>query len=112
MEQELGITESGGPSGSSSARAPSSSTNSLNRGHSQPPFSRPKSQSNISMLQTRTLHRPARTNTSCMGEDENTTPRSIRVPSIAEPTLKLFAKHAPKSNRSLIVNALQVSKFS
>ncbi|KAI1724438.1 microtubule-binding calmodulin-regulated spectrin-associated domain-containing protein [Ditylenchus destructor] len=105
MEQELGES----PSGSNSARASSSSTASLNRGHSQPPFGRPKSQSNMSTLHTRTLQRPGR-NQTCLMEDDNNTPR-IRVPSIAEPTLKLFAKHQPKSNRVLILNALQHSIF-
>ncbi|KAI1716324.1 microtubule-binding calmodulin-regulated spectrin-associated domain-containing protein [Ditylenchus destructor] len=105
MEQELGES----PSGSNSARASSSSTASLSRGHSQPPFGRPKSQSNMSTLHTRTLQRPGR-NQTCLTEDDNNTPR-IRVPSIAEPTLKLFAKHQPKSNRVLILNALQHSIF-
>jgi hypothetical protein len=45
MEQELG--ESLG--GSMSARASMQSTGSLNRGHSQPPYGRPKSQSNVSL---------------------------------------------------------------
>uniref|UniRef100_A0A915CNU9 CKK domain-containing protein n=1 Tax=Ditylenchus dipsaci TaxID=166011 RepID=A0A915CNU9_9BILA len=103
LEQELGEV----PSGSSSARA--SSTTSLNRGHSQPPFGRPKSQSNMGTVHSRTLQRPSR-NQSCLGEEENRTPR-ITVPSIAEPTLKLFAKHTPKSNRILIINALQHSIF-
>jgi calmodulin-regulated spectrin-associated protein len=44
------------------------------------------------------------------GNDENVTPR-VLVPSMAEPSLKLFAKHQPKSNRGLIMNALQYSVF-
>ena len=54
------------------------------------------------------MYRPSRAKSNA--GDENSTPR-ISVPSTAEPTLKLFAKHVPKSNRSLIVNALQYSIF-
>ncbi|KAI6191866.1 Patronin [Aphelenchoides bicaudatus] len=104
MEQELG--ESMG--GSVSARASMSSTGSLNRGHSQPPYSRPKSQSNMSALQIQTMQRPNRTKSSVA--DENSAPR-INVPALADPALKLYAKHQPKSNRSLILNALQYSIF-
>uniref|UniRef100_A0A7E4V3R2 Calponin-homology (CH) domain-containing protein n=1 Tax=Panagrellus redivivus TaxID=6233 RepID=A0A7E4V3R2_PANRE len=96
---------------SSSSGTPISSarsTSNLQRGHSQPPFvQHTKSVSNMPNSASRTLQRPSRakSNAAC---DENTTPR---VPSTAEPTLKLFAKHVPKSNRSLIVNALQFAIF-
>jgi hypothetical protein len=98
------------PSATNSARgsASSSSATTPNRGHSQPPYGRPKSQSNMGAVQSRTLQRPGRTQSSVV--DENSAPR-IFVPSTAEPSLKLFAKTQPKSNRSLIMNALQYSIF-
>lgn len=46
VEQELGESLTG----STSARMSASSTTSLNRGHSQPPVNRPKSQSNVIFL--------------------------------------------------------------
>uniref|UniRef100_A0AC34PYP1 CKK domain-containing protein n=1 Tax=Panagrolaimus sp. JU765 TaxID=591449 RepID=A0AC34PYP1_9BILA len=85
------------------------STTSLQRGHSQPPFvSMAKSQSNMTEVLTRSTPRPSRAKSNV--GDENSTPR-VLVPSTAEPTLKLYAKHVPKSNRSLILNALQYSIF-
>lgn len=65
----------------------------------------------MNLNQVRTLQRPAdRTQSNMMSNDENMTPR-VSVPSIAEPSLKLFAKQQPKSNRMLIMNALQYSVF-
>ncbi|KAI6209304.1 Patronin [Aphelenchoides besseyi] len=121
MEQELGESMNG----SLSARASVSSTGSLvgvNRGRSQPPFSRPKSQSNMSAIQIQNLQRPNRTKSSVA--DENSAPR-INVPALADPSslafldisnesslaYKLYAKHKLKSNRPLIMNALQYSVF-
>lgn len=105
MEQELANNPL-------SERMCTSSTLSLNRGQSQPPFGRLKSQSNMNLHQTREQNRPGRfrTNKTQNANDENTTPR-VSMPVIAEPTLKLFAKQQPKSNRSLIVNAIQYSVF-
>lgn len=79
MEQELGDPMSG----SMSARASVSSTGSLNRGHSQPPFGRPKSQSNMSALQIQTMQRPNRTKSS-VAHDENNAPK-INVPALGDP---------------------------
>ena len=45
IEKELGESLSG----SNSARGSNSSSSGLSRGHSQPPFGRPKSQSNVSI---------------------------------------------------------------
>ncbi|CAD5230683.1 unnamed protein product [Bursaphelenchus okinawaensis] len=95
-------------SGSVSARSMSGSSGTINRGHSQPPFGRPKSQSNMSSLQIRTMQRQNRAQSSVT--DENCLPK-INVPALADPTLKLYAKTQPKSNRSLIMNALQYSVF-
>ncbi|KAH7700622.1 prion-like protein [Aphelenchoides avenae] len=106
IEQELGEPASGANSARGSGSSSSATT--PNRGHSQPPFGRPKSQSNMHSIHARTLQRPGRTQSSVV--DENAAPR-IFVPSTAEPSLKLFAKAQPKSNRSLIMNALQYSIF-
>ncbi|VDM36451.1 unnamed protein product [Toxocara canis] len=79
------------------------------RGHSQPPTpSRPKS--TVDMVRSRTLQRPARPQSSV---DDSSAPSSARitVPSTAEPALKLFSKYVHKSNRSMIINALQYSVF-
>jgi hypothetical protein len=61
-------------------------------------------------MQQQQQHQENESNNGGNDEDENVTPR-IHVPSIAEPSLKLFAKQQPKSNRSLIMNALQYSVF-
>ncbi|CAD5233939.1 unnamed protein product [Bursaphelenchus xylophilus] len=95
-------------SGSVSARSSTGSVGTISRGHSQPPFGRPKSQSNMSTLQMRTMQRQGRAQSSVT--DENSLPK-ITVPALADPTLKLYAKAQPKSNRSLIMNALQYSVF-
>ncbi|XGW35762.1 hypothetical protein V3C99_019168 [Haemonchus contortus] len=96
MEKELGLE-----SGSSSARGASG------RGHSQPPFIRTKSQMSESAL-------------GAEGSDKGRLPRArgqstveqrISVQSLQEPTHKLFARATPKSNRGLIINALQYSVF-
>lgn len=112
LEQELGEQPGG------SARMCSSSTMSLNnRGQSQPPFRRPKSQTNLNINQTRTLQRPYRAQSSVNNDDndENVGISSSRsnVPAsvLGEPSLKLYARQQPKSNRTLILNALQYSIF-
>ncbi|PIO72545.1 hypothetical protein TELCIR_05518 [Teladorsagia circumcincta] len=96
MEKELGLE-----SGSNSARGASG------RGHSQPPFIRTKSQMSESAL-------------GADGNDKGRLPRArgqstveqrISVQSLQEPTHKLFARATPKSNRGLIINALQYSVF-
>ncbi|KAK6061364.1 hypothetical protein COOONC_00968 [Cooperia oncophora] len=96
MEKELGLE-----SGSNSARGASG------RGHSQPPFVRTKSQMSESAL-------------GAEGNDKGRLPRArgqstveqrISVQSLQEPTHKLFARATPKSNRGLIINALQYSVF-
>uniref|UniRef100_A0A914H1N0 Patronin n=1 Tax=Globodera rostochiensis TaxID=31243 RepID=A0A914H1N0_GLORO len=112
MEQEL--LEPG------SARTCASSTISLNRGHSQPPpFGRPKSQSNMNLdcaggTLSRRLGR-AQSNVGNENADNEqnggTSTARANVPSTAEPSLKLYAKQQPKSNRGLIMNALQYSVF-
>ncbi|KAK6033048.1 hypothetical protein OSTOST_00747 [Ostertagia ostertagi] len=95
MEKELGLE-----SGSNSARG-------SGRGHSQPPFIRTKSQMSESAL-------------GAEGNDKGRLPRArgqstveqrISVQSLQEPTHKLFARATPKSNRGLIINALQYSVF-
>ncbi|KAJ1362998.1 hypothetical protein KIN20_022742 [Parelaphostrongylus tenuis] len=96
MEKELGIE-----SGSTSARGSSG------RGHSQPPFIRAKSQMSESIIppgngDKARLHR---------ARGQSTVEQRISVQSLQEPTHKLFAKAAPKSNRGLVVNALQYSVF-
>ncbi|CAJ0928181.1 unnamed protein product, partial [Mesorhabditis belari] len=96
MEKELGI----GPSDGSQSARPASA-----RGHSQPPFIRTKSQMSESVDQSQQVQRMVRGKSNVDGENR------IFVASTAEPTLKLFAKAAPKSNRSLITNALQYSVF-
>lgn len=63
----------------------------------------------MSALQIQNMQRSGRTKSS-IASDENSIPR-INVPSLADPSLKLYAKHQPKSNRSLILNALQFSVF-
>ncbi|CAJ0572765.1 unnamed protein product, partial [Mesorhabditis spiculigera] len=93
LEKELGSD------GSQSARPASA------RGHSQPPFIRTKSQMSESMDAGRANPRMVRGKSNVDGEGR------IFVPSTAEPTLKLFAKASPKSNRSLVTNALQYSVF-
>uniref|UniRef100_A0A914N374 Patronin n=1 Tax=Meloidogyne incognita TaxID=6306 RepID=A0A914N374_MELIC len=113
LEQELGEQPGG------SARMCSSSTMSLNnRGQSQPPFRRPKSQTNLNINQTRTLQRPFRAQSSVNNggvNDENAGISGSRsnVPAsvLGEPSLKLYARQQPKSNRTLILNALQYSIF-
>ncbi|KAF7633369.1 hypothetical protein Mgra_00007251 [Meloidogyne graminicola] len=112
LEQEMGEQPGG------SARMCSSSTMSLNnRGQSQPPFRRPKSQTNLHVNQTRTLQRPYRAQSSVNNDDndENIGISDSRsnVPSsvLGEPSLKLYARQQPKSNRTLILNALQYSIF-
>ncbi|EPB79660.1 hypothetical protein ANCCEY_01204 [Ancylostoma ceylanicum] len=96
MEKELGVE-----SGSNSARGPPG------RGHSQPPFIRTKSQMSESALGTdgSDKGRPPRM------RGQSTVEQRISVSSLQEPTHKLFAKAAPKSNRGLIINALQYSVF-
>ncbi|KAK6759449.1 hypothetical protein RB195_021187 [Necator americanus] len=96
MEKELGVE-----SGSNSARGPPG------RGHSQPPFIRTKSQMSESALSTDGVEkgRPPRV------RGQSTVEQRISVSSLQEPTHKLFAKAAPKSNRGLIINALQYSVF-
>uniref|UniRef100_A0A0N4W0G3 Calponin-homology (CH) domain-containing protein n=1 Tax=Haemonchus placei TaxID=6290 RepID=A0A0N4W0G3_HAEPC len=86
MEKELGLE-----SGSSSARGASG------RGHSQPPFIRTKSQ-----VMSWRLPR---------ARGQSTVEQRISVQSLQEPTHKLFARATPKSNRGLIINALQYSVF-
>uniref|UniRef100_A0A9J2PDT4 CKK domain-containing protein n=1 Tax=Ascaris lumbricoides TaxID=6252 RepID=A0A9J2PDT4_ASCLU len=80
------------------------------RGHSQPPTpSRPKSTVELA-ARSRTLQRPTRPQSSI---DDTSAPSSARVTvaSTAEPALKLFSKYVHKSNRSMIINALQYSVF-
>uniref|UniRef100_A0A915A6K4 Patronin n=1 Tax=Parascaris univalens TaxID=6257 RepID=A0A915A6K4_PARUN len=80
------------------------------RGHSQPPTpSRPKSTVELA-ARSRTLQRPTRPQSSI---DDTSTPSSARVTvaSTTEPALKLFSKYVHKSNRSMIINALQYSVF-
>uniref|UniRef100_A0A915MWF8 CKK domain-containing protein n=1 Tax=Meloidogyne javanica TaxID=6303 RepID=A0A915MWF8_MELJA len=113
LEQELGEQPGG------SARMCSSSTMSLNnRGQSQPPFRRPKSQTNLNINQTRTLQRPFRAQSSVNNGGDNDENAGIsgsrsNVPAsvLGEPSLKLYARQQPKSNRTLILNALQYSIF-
>lgn len=62
----------------------------------------------MSSLQIRSMQRSTRAQSSVT--DENLVPR-VNVPALADPTLKLYAKVQPKSNRSLIMNALQYSVF-
>uniref|UniRef100_A0A0K0E034 CKK domain-containing protein n=1 Tax=Strongyloides stercoralis TaxID=6248 RepID=A0A0K0E034_STRER len=95
-------------SGSMSARSGlGSSQISLNRGKSQPPIGRPVSQ-NPEMSSSSIVQRKGSRNQ--LITDDNGQ-QKIFVASIQEPTLKLFAKKAPKSNRGLIVNALNFSVF-
>ncbi|EFO22584.2 hypothetical protein LOAG_05900 [Loa loa] len=78
------------------------------RGYSQPPLvPRPKSTMEGTNLRTK---RQGRSQSSF---EESSAPSSARipVPSTAEPTLKLFSKYVHKSNRSMIINALQYSVF-
>ncbi|VBB31779.1 unnamed protein product [Acanthocheilonema viteae] len=78
------------------------------RGYSQPPLTpRPKSTMEGMNLRTKRSGRPQ------SSFEESTAPSSARipVPSTAEPTLKLFSKYVHKSNRSMIINALQYSVF-
>lgn len=56
------------------------------------------------------------TESTLSGDRPNSRPRGvsnaeIKVASLQEPTHKLFAKTSPKSNRSLIINALQYAVF-
>uniref|UniRef100_A0A0N5AEL1 Calponin-homology (CH) domain-containing protein n=1 Tax=Syphacia muris TaxID=451379 RepID=A0A0N5AEL1_9BILA len=78
------------------------------RGHSQPPTSRPKS--SVDMSRSRTLQRPSRTQSS-VGEGNGSSSARSTISSIAEPSLKLYSKYVPKSNRTIIINALQYSVF-
>ncbi|KAE9419362.1 hypothetical protein Angca_002417, partial [Angiostrongylus cantonensis] len=96
MEKDLGIE-----SGSTSSRGSSG------RGHSQPPFIRAKSQMSESIISPGSsdkarLHRM---------RGQSTVEQRIPVQSLQEPTHKLFAKAVPKSNRGLVINALQYSVF-
>uniref|UniRef100_A0A0R3S414 Calmodulin-regulated spectrin-associated protein 1 n=1 Tax=Elaeophora elaphi TaxID=1147741 RepID=A0A0R3S414_9BILA len=78
------------------------------RGYNQPPLlPRPKSTMEGANLRTKRSSRPQ------SSFEENSAPSSARipVPSTAEPTLKLFSKYVHKSNRSMIINALQYSVF-
>uniref|UniRef100_A0A914WH24 Calponin-homology (CH) domain-containing protein n=1 Tax=Plectus sambesii TaxID=2011161 RepID=A0A914WH24_9BILA len=88
-----------------------------NRGHSQPPVVRPKSQ--LVPGQQRAVpprNRPQSSAVDTPGSvDENMDSvgrHVMTVSSIAEPTLKLFSKPSPKSNRNIIINALQYSVFA
>ncbi|KAL3104129.1 hypothetical protein niasHS_002156 [Heterodera schachtii] len=106
-----------------SDRACVSSTISLNRGHSQPPpFGRPKSQSNMNLanvcgtLTKRACRAQSNVGNNNANAEQNgggsSTARAVGVSSpVAEPSLKLYAKQPPKSNRGLIMNALQYSIF-
>lgn len=81
--------------------------NNGSRGHSQPPVvPRPKS---VAEMNPRTK----RTGRFQNSFEDGSAPSSARipVPSTAEPTLKLFSKYVHKSNRSMIINALQYSVF-
>uniref|UniRef100_A0A8R1TPV7 Calponin-homology (CH) domain-containing protein n=1 Tax=Onchocerca volvulus TaxID=6282 RepID=A0A8R1TPV7_ONCVO len=85
------------------------------RGYSQSPLvPRPKSTMEGTNLRTKRSNRPQ------SSFDESSVPSSARilsssaripVASTAEPTLKLFSKYVHKSNRSMIINALQYSVF-
>ncbi|TKR80028.1 hypothetical protein L596_014164 [Steinernema carpocapsae] len=90
---------------SASTVGTSSSSNTLNRGHSQPPYGRPRSQ--VEESKSRTLQRGAGNRPQSTVEEQ----QKIFVASIAEPSYKLFAKPVAKSNRSLIMNALTYSVF-
>ncbi|KAK0403528.1 hypothetical protein QR680_016975 [Steinernema hermaphroditum] len=90
---------------SASTVGTSAGSSTLSRGHSQPPYGRPKSQ--VEESKSRTLQRGAANRPQSSVEE----PQKIFVPSTAEPSLKLFSKPVPKSNRSLIVNALTYSVF-
>ncbi|WKY14424.1 hypothetical protein Q1695_000178 [Nippostrongylus brasiliensis] len=96
MEKELGIE-----SGSNSARGPNG------RGHSQPPFVRTKSQMSESALTSEGSEKARM----ARARGQSTVEQRISVQSLQEPTHKLFARAAPKSNRGLIINALQYSVF-
>lgn len=78
----------------------------------------------MSAVQVQNFQRPNRTKSS-VASDENSVPR-INVPALADPSafsrlllvfyrlllaLKLYAKHKLKSNRALILNAIQFSVF-
>uniref|UniRef100_A0AC35UG23 Protein kinase domain-containing protein n=1 Tax=Rhabditophanes sp. KR3021 TaxID=114890 RepID=A0AC35UG23_9BILA len=94
--------------GSMSARSGlTSSQSSLHRGKSQPPLNRPQSQSVLDNGSS-TVQRKGSKNHLVMDENGQ---QKIFVASIQEPTLKLFGKKAPKSNRGLIVNSLNFSVF-
>ncbi|CAJ0608813.1 unnamed protein product [Cylicocyclus nassatus] len=79
------------------------------RGHSQPPFVRTKSQMSESAMGADRKRgeegRPPR------ARSQSAVDRRNSVASLQEPTHKLFAKAALKSNRGLIINALQYSVF-
>lgn len=68
-------------------------------------ISRPKSQSNLYTINS-IVPRNVRTRSNL-----NENQKKIVVPSIAEPSLKLFAKNQPKSNRTIMTNAVQYSIF-
>ncbi|CAI4224011.1 unnamed protein product [Auanema sp. JU1783] len=71
------------------------------RGQSQPPFERTKSQ----MTTSTSSATPPRL------RGASTVEQRISVQSLQEPTHKLYSKVVPKSNRGLMVNALQYSVF-
>lgn len=90
QEKELGAELS---SGRSSAR-----------GHSQPPFVRTKSNMTEVVEKTMTPKNPRM-------RGQSSVEQRVTVSSLQEPTHKLFAKTVAKSNRPLIINALQYSVF-
>ncbi|KAK6739464.1 hypothetical protein RB195_008135 [Necator americanus] len=96
MEKQLGVE-----SGSNSARGPPG------RGHSQPPFIRTKSQMSELALSTDGVEKGRLPRV----RGQSTVEQRISVSSLQEPTQKLFAKAAPKSNRGLIINVLQYGVF-
>ncbi|MCP9265222.1 Short spindle protein 4 [Dirofilaria immitis] len=85
------------------------------RGYSQPSLlSRPKSIMEGTNLRMKRSSRPHSSfEESSVPSSARILPSSARVPvaSTAEPTLKLFSKYVHKSNRSMIINALQYSVF-
>ncbi|VDN02096.1 unnamed protein product [Thelazia callipaeda] len=77
------------------------------RGHSQPPIvPRSKNTEGINNRMKR-ISRPQ----SSFDESNASSSARVTVPSTAEPTLKLFSKYVHKSNRSMIINALQYLVF-
>ncbi|GMT33362.1 hypothetical protein PFISCL1PPCAC_24659 [Pristionchus fissidentatus] len=98
VEKELGMD---------SAR----STSSVGRGSSQPPFARTKSQGLTDTPRLAAGGSAGGTIGRARGQSNVDEARKISVASCAEPTLKLYAKATPKSNRNLITNALQFSVY-